>query len=123
MSLSEKDRWLVRSSLLVAAEHYDELSLRCDQPTVQQECFQQQAAEARRIADAIEEADDHLGRTARVVFSTIRKRERSALECRRKCDSLRRPDTDRNEHEMQVDGLRLARRRELGLTLSSCSSA
>ena len=64
MNLSEKDRWLVRSSLLVAAEHYDELSLRCDQPTVLQERFQQQAADARRIADAIEEVDDHLGRTA-----------------------------------------------------------
>jgi hypothetical protein len=72
MSLSEKDRWLVRSSLLVAAEHYDELSLRCDQPTVLQERFQQQAADARRIADAIEEeANDHLGRTAGAVFLTI----------------------------------------------------
>ena len=71
MNLSEKDRWLVRSSLLVAAEHYDELSLRCDQPTVLQERFQQQAADARRIADAIEEADDHLGRTAGAVFLTI----------------------------------------------------
>jgi hypothetical protein len=77
MNLPEKDRWLVRSSLLVAAEHYDELSLRCDQPTVLQERFQQQAADARRIADAIEEVDDHLGRTAGAVFLTIWNRARA----------------------------------------------